>query len=85
MAGYRFLFVSRDGYGADLSWSLTREGNQVKLFIENKDQQDIFDNMVKKTSNWKQEIDWAQVIVFDDVLGAGHEAKKLRKKGKWVI
>jgi phosphoribosylamine--glycine ligase len=35
--------------------------------------------------NWKDHVDWADVIVFDDVLGQGDIAKALRDKGKNVI
>ena len=38
-----------------------------------------------KTDDWKKEVEWADVIVFDDVLGQGADAKKLRDQGKLVV
>jgi phosphoribosylamine--glycine ligase len=80
-----FLFVSLDGLSIDLAWHVKKEGHNVKYFIENKNLKDIGEGFVEKTENWQQEIDWAEVIVFDDVLGQGTKAKKLRDSGKLVI
>ena len=38
-----------------------------------------------KTDNWENEVEWADIIVFDDVLGMGTWAADVRKKGKLVI
>jgi phosphoribosylamine--glycine ligase len=40
---------------------------------------------VPKTNDWKKDVNWADVIVFDDVLGQGKIAEKLRKAGHKVI
>jgi phosphoribosylamine--glycine ligase len=80
-----FLFVSLDALSIDLAWHVKKEGHNVKYFIENKKLKDIGDGFVEKTENWQQEIDWADVIVFDDVLGQGTKAKKLRDSGKLVV
>ncbi|MDX1747958.1 MAG: phosphoribosylglycinamide synthetase C domain-containing protein, partial [Halobacteriales archaeon] len=40
---------------------------------------------VPKTDDWTAEVDWSDVIVFDDVLGMGEEADRLRKSGKAVV
>ena len=34
---------------------------------------------------WEREVDWADVIVFDDTLGQGEKAQALRAKGNAVI
>lgn len=81
----KFLFVSEDGLSIDCAWCVLREGNEAKIYIGNKGEADIGDGFVPKTDNWKSEIDWADVIVFDDVLGQGTQAKKLRDAGKCVI
>jgi phosphoribosylamine--glycine ligase len=57
----------------------------VKYFIENEEEKDIADGFVPKTDNWEQDVDWADVIVFDDVLGQGKKAQRLRSQGKLVI
>ncbi|MGB9749150.1 MAG: phosphoribosylglycinamide synthetase C domain-containing protein [Candidatus Woesearchaeota archaeon] len=80
-----FLFVSLDALSIDLAWHVKKEGHNVKYYIENKNLKDIGDGFVEKTEDWQQEIDWADVIVFDDVLGQGIKAKKLRDSGKLVV
>ncbi len=81
----KFLFVSQDALISDIAWQVTKEGHEVKYFIENRSEDDIANGFVLKTKNWQQEIDWADVIVFDDVLGQGAKADQLRKAGKKVI
>jgi phosphoribosylamine--glycine ligase len=81
----KFLFISIDGLINDIAWQVAKEGHQVKYFIKNKDVADIADGFVAKTDDWREDADWADIIVFDDVLGQGREAEALRKKGKLVI
>jgi len=81
----KFLFVSQDALIGDIAWQVSKEGHEVKYFIENESEDDIADGFVPKTKNWQEEIDWADVIVFDDVLGQGAKADQLRKAGKKVI
>ncbi len=81
----KFLFVSIDGLIGDIAWQVVKEGHSVKYFIENKDDKEVADSFVPKVDNWEKEVDWADVIVFDDVLGQGTQAKKLRDQGKLVI
>src|SRR3989344_3522868 len=81
----KFLFVSIDGLCGDLAWQVLKEGHQVKYFIEEADEKDVSDGFVPKVENWEAEVDWADVIVFDDVLGQGAKAKKLRDQGKHVV
>jgi phosphoribosylamine---glycine ligase len=81
----KFLFVSYDGFIGDIGWILTKEGHQVKYFIESMDNRDIADGFVEKSEDWQADVEWADVIVFDDVLGQGQDAKRLRDNGKHVI
>ena len=81
----KFLFVSIDALINDIAWQVKKEGHEVKYFIQDKDIKDIADGLVEKTDNWEDDIAWADVIVFDDVLGQGKKAQKLRKQGKLVI
>ena len=46
---------------------------------------DIADGFVPKVDDWEASVDWAEVIVFDDTLGAGAKAQALRARGKHVI
>jgi len=80
-----FLFVSFDALITDTAWQVVKEGHNVKYSIDNKLCQDVGDGFVPKTKNWKAEVDWADIIVFDDVLGHGKLAEELRKKGKIVV
>ena len=80
-----FLFVSYDGLIGDTAWQVIKEGNEAKYYIKSEDDRDIADGFVPKTDDWESEVDWADVVVFDDVLGHGTMAQKIRKKGKLVI
>ncbi|MCF7860706.1 phosphoribosylamine--glycine ligase [Candidatus Woesearchaeota archaeon] len=85
MVSRKFLFVSFDGLIGDLAWQVLKEGNEVKYYIQSELEKDVADGFVPKISDWRAEIDWAEIIVFDDVLGQGTLAKELRDKGKKVI
>jgi len=80
-----FLFVSLDALISDIAWKVRQEGHNVKYFIEEKGERDVGDGFVEKVGNWKREAGWADVIVFDDVLGEGKKAQKLREQGKHVV
>ncbi len=80
-----FLFVSLDGLIGDIAWQVIKEGHEARYYIKNTDNQDICDGFVPKADDWHDHIDWADVVVFDDVLGLGKEAGALREKGKLVI
>jgi phosphoribosylamine--glycine ligase len=85
MTTKNFLFVSIDGLISDIAWQIAKEGHNVKYFIESNEYKDVADGFVIKTYDWEREVDWADVIVFDDVLGQGTKAEYLREKGKSVI
>jgi phosphoribosylamine---glycine ligase len=79
-----FLFVSNDARSGDLAWKISLEGHNIKYFIKDPSEKEVYDGFFPKTEKWKDEIDWADIIIFDDVKW-GHEASELRKKGKLVI
>ncbi len=85
----KFLFVTEEALSIDLAWKMKQEGNEVKLYIGNEDDYDIGEGFVEKCEDWKACIDWADVIVFDDVIsgvgGFGKTADELRAKGKLVV
>ncbi len=68
---FKFLFVSYDGLIADIAWQVIKEGHEAKFWIEDPEEQEIADGFVPKTTDWRAEVDWADVVVFDDVLGHG--------------
>lgn len=79
---YKFLFVSWEASSGDLAWKIKNEGHEVKCYI--KDVTDEYDGFLEKIDDWKKYVDWADVVVFDDV-GFGKEVESLRKAGKAVI
>jgi phosphoribosylamine--glycine ligase len=80
----KFLFVSLESLSGDLAWHLKKEGHQVKAFVKEKHDVDVYDGFIEKVDDWKKYIDWADVIIFDDVE-FGEIAEDLRKKGKFVV
>src|SRR3989344_5954854 len=80
----KFLFVSFESLSGDLAWQIKKEGHQVKVFIESKDDQDVYDGILDKVDDWQKHKDWADVIVFDDT-GFGKIADSLRAQGKLVV
>jgi phosphoribosylamine--glycine ligase len=80
----KFLFVSWESLSGDMAWQIKKEGNEVKIYIKSEYDKDVYDGFLEKVDDYKQFIDWADVIVFDDV-GFGKEADELRKKGKLVV
>ncbi|MBN2087360.1 phosphoribosylamine--glycine ligase [Candidatus Peregrinibacteria bacterium] len=81
----KFLFVSLSGLIGDIAWKIFEEGHEVKYYIDCEQERIVADGFVPKVDNWENEVDWADVIVFDDVLGQGEQAQKLRERGKAVI
>jgi len=80
-----FLFVSLSGLIGDIAWQVAQEGHAVKYCIDEPDEREIGNGFVPKVDTWEPEIDWADIIIFDDVLGQGTKADLLRKAGKRVI
>ncbi len=81
----KFLFVSLDALINDIAWHVVKEGHDVKYYIHDKKIRDIADGFVPKTDDWEKEVEWADIIVFDDVNGMGKKAQKLRQRGKLVV
>lgn len=81
----KFLFVSISGLISDIAWQVIKEGHEAKYFIEEKPEKSIGDGFIPKTNDWEKDVDWADVVVFDDTLGHGEKAKTLRDQGKFVI
>ncbi len=82
---YRFLFVSYDALIGDVVWRVMLEGHEVRYAVSNPVDKDVGEGFVPMVENWRDHVDWADVIVFDDVLGMGTEAQKLREQGKHVV
>ncbi len=81
----KFLFMSLEGLVGDIAWQVIKEGHEAKYYIKNEENQDIADGFVPKTEDWEKEANWADIIIFDDVLGHGKMAQELRRQGKLAI
>jgi phosphoribosylamine---glycine ligase len=80
----KFLFISLESLSGDLAWSLVKEGHEVKSFIRSKTDVDVYTGFIEKIPAWEPYVDWADVIVFDDIE-FGAIADRLRKRGKKVV
>ncbi len=80
----KFLIVSHESLSGDLAWQIQKEGNEVRCSIKSPTDIDVYDGILEKITDWKKEIDWADIIIFDDT-GFGTIADKLRKEGKLVV
>lgn len=69
----------------DTAWQVSKEGHAVKYYIESEKERSIADGFVDKTDDWERELDWADIVVFDDVLGQGAKASALRDAGHAVV
>lgn len=81
------LFISKNLIAGNLAYLLKKEGHTVKLFIEHKNSQESFENMVSKSLNWKADLEWVGkdgLVIFDDV-DYGRSQDKLRKEGYTVF
>src|ERR1041385_129260 len=85
MGPKKFLFVSVDALSSDLAWQVQRQGHQVKFFTDKEEHQDIGQGFFPKTLNWRKEVEWADIIIFDEAAGQGVLADQLRKEGRLVI
>lgn len=83
----RVLFISNDLLAGSLAYLLKKQGCDVKLFIDSRQQKENFANLLTKVDDWKKELDWVGkdgLIVFDDV-GYGAIQDKLRSQGYSVF
>lgn len=85
MESRKILFISIDGLIGDTAWQCVTEGHEVRYFIANEGEREIADGFVPKVDEWESHVEWAELIVFDDVLGQGTLAQKLRQAGKRVV
>jgi phosphoribosylamine--glycine ligase len=81
----KFLFASLSGLIGDIAWQVSKEGHEVRYYIEAEKERDIADGLVPKSKDWEKDANWADIVVFDDTLGQGTRAQTLRAGGKPVI
>lgn len=80
----KFLFVALESLSGDLAWTVRKEGHDVRMYIKAKNDADVYNGFVEKVEKWEDSVDWADIIVFDDVE-FGAIADRLRKKGKLIV
>jgi phosphoribosylamine---glycine ligase len=80
----KFLVVSLESLSGDLSWQMQKEGHEVKIFVERESDKDVYEGILERIDDWKKQVDWADVIIFDDI-GFGSIADSLRASGKLVV
>jgi phosphoribosylamine--glycine ligase len=91
MESKRFLFLSLDAaLVADVARQVHAEGHDVKYYVAAEGDREIGDGFVPKTDDWRAEVDWADVVVFDDIwvgdeVGTGALAEELRAAGTAVV
>ncbi|MFC7045412.1 phosphoribosylamine--glycine ligase [Halobacteriaceae archaeon GCM10025711] len=91
MDAKNFLFLSLDAaLVGDLAWQVRKEGHEVRYYIESESDREIADGFVSKTDDWRADLDWADVVVFDDIwvgddVGTGQLAQELRAEGHAVV
>ena len=80
----KFLFVSRWGESLDIAYATLLEGNEVKMYIEDKYSKEIGYGFITKVTDWKKQVNWADIIIFD-YTGYGEICQELRASGKIVF
>jgi phosphoribosylamine---glycine ligase len=85
LSSKNFLFISLDSLISDIVWQISKEGHSVKYYTEHEKEKSVGEGFIPKVDDWRNEVGWADVIVFDDTLGQGTLANELRGQGKAVI
>jgi phosphoribosylamine--glycine ligase len=80
----KILLVSKYGETLDIANAMLKEGNIVKMYIEEKFCREIGTGFCIKVQDWKKHTDWADLIIFD-YTGYGEDCEKLRNSGKLVV
>jgi phosphoribosylamine--glycine ligase len=60
------LIVSCLGESCGLAIRLLGEGHQVKMYIHETEAKDCSDGFVDKVDNWREWIEWADMVIWDD-------------------
>jgi len=83
----KFLIVSYYGDSTDIARTIHNNGHQVKFCIDDPEEKNTGElgyGFFEHVEDWKEFIDWADIIIFDN-CGYGKIAEELRSKGKLVI
>lgn len=80
----KVLFVTKWGESLDLANAIQNEGKQIKFYVDDPESAEVGDGFVPKVSQWREHVDWADLIVFD-YTGWGKAASELREAGHRVF
>lgn len=83
----KFLMVSYYGDSTDIARKIHNKGHEVRFCIDDPEEKgtgELGYGFFEHVADWKDHIDWADVIIFDN-CGYGKIAEELRSKGKLVI
>jgi phosphoribosylamine--glycine ligase len=83
----RFLGIGKDGSLGDMYLHLSRAGHDVKAYIGDPEWRDILRGMIRRTDDWKQELDWVgkDGIILFEAADSGALQDQLRRDGYQVI
>lgn len=83
----RILFISEDLVAGNLSYLLSKEGHDVKLYIDDEGRRASFENMVNKVDSWEDHLDWVGTdgLIVVDSCSHGAQQSELRQSGYSVI
>jgi phosphoribosylamine--glycine ligase len=79
------LYITLSSIITSVARRSSLEWHCVKYYIEDEKDQEVGDWFLDKVKNPDDRVDWADLIVFDDVLGQWKKAQSLRKQWKLVI
>ncbi|MBV8848973.1 MAG: hypothetical protein JOZ16_05250 [Methylobacteriaceae bacterium] len=88
----RFLAIGDTCDMASMYLRLTEQGHEVRIFVAEPECQDVLASMVRRTPDWKQELDWVHeagddgIILFENVsYNRGELQDSLRRDGFHVV
>ena len=81
----KFLLVSNHGDFAGGALRLKEEGNDVRLFIQEKDARDTLQGLVAHVDSLPEGLRWSPDVVLFDMVRNGPLADRLRKSGRTVL
>ncbi len=80
----KFLIVSALAETVGVAIRLMAEGHEVRYYIHSKEEGDVGDGFLQKVKDWREHLDWADLVFFDDVRQRG-EGESTYDAGKWFL
>ncbi|WP_026487653.1 hypothetical protein [Caldanaerobius polysaccharolyticus] len=80
----KFLIVSALAETIGLAIRLLAEGHEVKYYIHEKSEKDCGDGFIEKVDDWREYVDWCDVLFFDDV-DQKEKGETAYASGNWYL